>query len=147
MMWSDRWHWILHLLPCFAWAVAKLADMTEQLGKIVEHKTRSGSTKPNNLTIWTTLKTLILPTHTVYPSSEAFHTRNSGYLESVRTYLQYPAGEPRVVLIVLSPEEVAHAKVLDEERRHLRRQLKTRRHPIITRRVQRENRNITMGSL
>ena len=41
-------------------------------------------------------------------------------------YLQYPAGEPGVVLVVLPPEEVAHAEVLDEERRHLRRQLKGR---------------------
>ena len=43
------------------------------------------------------------------------------------SYLQYPAGESRVVLVVLPPEEVPHAKVLDEERRHLRRQLKRQR--------------------
>ena len=41
-------------------------------------------------------------------------------------YLQYPASESCVILVVLPPEEVSHAEVLDEERRHLRRQLKTK---------------------
>ena len=52
--WVDFLFWMFHLLPGSAWALGKLAELAEQVGKMVEHY-RSKSTQPNYPTRWNTL--------------------------------------------------------------------------------------------
>ena len=48
------WFWLFHPLPGSAWADGKLAELAEQLGKMVEHP-KSKSTQPKFAKRWTSL--------------------------------------------------------------------------------------------
>ena len=49
-----NWFWLFHPLPGSAWADVKLAELAEQVGKIVEYH-ESKSTQPRFETWWRTL--------------------------------------------------------------------------------------------
>ena len=61
-IWSVGWVVLTLIWARSAWADGKLAELAEQVGKMVEHL-KSKSTQPNYLPRWTTL-------HKHFPSSQ-----------------------------------------------------------------------------